>query len=96
MRMPVSSRYYRVDTRTVVETGGSTRSVLVHARRPVYLGDYSTMMWTANSRIDWVAWNAYQDEAMWWVVADANPGIKDWTTVPVGTLVKVPRVPVAR
>lgn len=47
-----------------------------------------------NVRLDILAFRAYRDETLWWVIADANPGILWFDELPAGTVLRVPSGPV--
>lgn len=53
---------------------------------------YTEYSWKDGDRIDHVAFEFYNFPTRWWVIADANPKITDWHSVPAGTLVKIPHV----
>lgn len=42
--------------------------------------------------IDWIASEYFGDGRMWWAIADANPEILDWMHLPIGTVLRIPRV----
>lgn len=55
--------------------------------RTVTVTDYA---WRAGDRVDTIAARTFGDETLWWVLADANPQILDWTGIPAGTVVRIP------
>lgn len=45
---------------------------------------------TSSDTIDWLADKFLGDGKLWWVIANANPEILDWTTLPVGEVLRIP------
>lgn len=90
MTISAASRYANNTVENVTGTDGVTRQTIM-PRTPVsrtaVVADYT---WHNGDRVDLLAARSYGDETMWWVLADANPGILDWTAVPDGTIVRVP------
>lgn len=90
MAIDPGSRYATAEVLAVTDRAGITRQTLVprlRGARGFTVLDYA---WNEGDRPDLVAGRAYGDETMWWVLAQANPQILDWTEVPPGTIVRVP------
>lgn len=71
-------------------TDGVTRQTIMPRTpnsRSLVVTDYT---WHAGDRVDLLAARAYGDETLWWVMADANPQILDWTSISAGTIVRLP------
>jgi hypothetical protein len=87
-----TSRYQRNFTALVADHAGNPQEYIVH-RQPVAMtlqvNDY---LWTQDDRVDSVAADFYGSETSWWMIAEANPQVLDWTEVAVGTRIRVPRV----
>lgn len=85
-----SSRYAASVVLSVTGTDGVTRPTIMPrptAARTVVVTDY---LWRTGDRADALAARAFGDETLWWVIADANPEVLDWTSVPPGTAVRIP------
>lgn len=52
--------------------------------------NFTYVLVTDGDRIDLMAHRIYGDDTLWWKIADANPEIMDWTTLPVGTVLRIP------
>lgn len=90
--MPISSgsRYASSQIVTMTDARGVTRKTILPPQpqsRTFTVTDYT---WTADDRADLLAARVYGDETKWWVIANANPAILDWTYVKPGTIVRVP------
>jgi phage tail protein X len=42
--------------------------------------------------VDYLAHFILGDGTLWWMLADANPEILDWSVLPVGTILRIPNV----
>ncbi|MGW3272790.1 hypothetical protein ACWDFH_15135 [Streptomyces kronopolitis] len=47
--------------------------------------------WRADERVDSVAALFYGSESSWWMYAEANPRVLDWTKPQAGLQIMVPR-----
>ncbi|MFE6739797.1 hypothetical protein [Streptomyces tubercidicus] len=90
MTISAGSRYARNTVTPFVGTDGRTRQTIM-PRKPdaidLTVVDYT---WRESDRVDLLAAHLYGDETMWWVFAQANPEILDWTHVRPGTIVRLP------
>lgn len=85
-----ASRYSRNVVQNITGSNGVTRPTImprIPNSRTAVVADYT---WHIGDRTDILAARSYGDELLWWVIADANPEILDWTTVPDGTIVRIP------
>jgi hypothetical protein len=91
MAIDITSRYQRNHTALVPDRNGNLQLAVVH-RAPVdqtlRVADYR---WRDSERVDDVAARYYGSESSWWMYAEANPQILDWTQVPTGQQIMVPR-----
>jgi phage tail protein X len=87
-----TSRYQRNITAVVDDRNGAPQRYIVH-RQPVAMtlqvNDY---LWRQGDRVDSLAASFYGSESSWWMIAEANPSVLDWVSVPAGTRIRVPRV----
>lgn len=83
----------RYASNTVVLLPTSRGSVVtIAAKTPTAVQiQYTWMVLHEGERLDHLAKMAFGDETLWWKIADVNPEILDWTNVPVGTRLRVPR-----
>lgn len=85
-----ASRYANNSVENITGTDGVTRRTIMPRTvlsRTAVVTDYT---WRAGDRVDLLAARFYGDETLWWVLADANPQILDWTSVVEGTIVRIP------
>ena len=91
MAIDITSRYQRNETALVTDRNGNLQLAIMK-RAPVdqklRVTDYR---WRSDERVDVVAARYYGSESSWWMYAEANPQILDWTQVPVGQQIMVPR-----
>ena len=88
----ISARSRYADSPVVLlkTSRGSVVSLARKQPRPKRI-EYTFIRVQAETRIDHLAKNAFGDEKMWWIIADANPEILDWTSLPMGTTLRLPR-----
>ncbi|MEW1675565.1 tail protein X [Streptomyces sp. VTCC 41912] len=48
--------------------------------------------WAEGDRADLLAHRHYGEASQWWRIADVNPQILDWTSVPASTRIRIPIV----
>lgn len=85
-----ASRYANTTVQNITDTNGVTRPTIMPrstVSRSLVVSDY---IWRSGDRVDLIAARYYGDEMLWWVLADANPQILDWTSVSEGTIVRIP------
>ncbi|MFC4498534.1 MULTISPECIES: hypothetical protein [Streptomyces] len=91
MAISRTSRYQRNETALVPDRNGQLQ-LTVMQRLPVdqslRVSDYR---WRAAERVDAVAAQYYGSETSWWMYAEANPRVLDWTQPPAGLQIMVPR-----
>lgn len=91
MAISRTSRYQRHETALVPDRHGQLQ-LAVMPRKPtsqsLRVSDYR---WQAGERVDAVAVEYYSSESSWWMYAEANPRVLDWTRPPAGLQIMVPR-----
>lgn len=90
MAISAGSRYTRNVVTAFVGSDGRTRQTIMPRRLDALTLTVTDYTWRESDRVDVLAAQVYGDETMWWVFADANPEILDWTRIPPGTVVRVP------
>ncbi|MFC9505399.1 hypothetical protein [Streptomyces sp. NPDC057002] len=91
MAISRTSRYQRNETTLVKDRNGQLQLAVMHRRPEAQKLRVSDYRWRSSERVDDVATRYYQSESSWWMYAEANPGILDWTQVPAGQQIMVPR-----
>ncbi|MEV7902176.1 tail protein X [Streptomyces anulatus] len=91
MAISLTSRYQRHATALVRDRRGNLQ-LAVMSRAPenqsLRVSDYR---WRSHERVDDVSTRYYGSETSWWMIAEANPRVLDWTQVPAGMQIMVPR-----
>lgn len=91
--MPISltSRYQRNETALVRDRNGTLQLAIMQRAPESQSLRVSDYRWRSNERVDDVSSRYYGSESSWWMYAEANPPIMDWTQVPAGQQIMVPR-----
>lgn len=89
--MPISlqSRYLSDKVARVVSRDG-TRTVIVPKPIRTRTFDFTYYQWQEGDRIDVVARDYFDDERLWYVIAEANPEVLVWTDLAPGTVIRIP------
>jgi hypothetical protein len=64
----------------------------VYRKFPTKSVQYYQYVWAEGDRIDSVTNNLMGNPSFWWQIMDANPEIINPTDIPVGTILRIPRV----
>ncbi|MFV0135488.1 hypothetical protein ACLGIH_20090 [Streptomyces sp. HMX87] len=91
MAIDITSRYQRNETALVADRRGRLQLAVMHRRPANQSLRVSDYRWRTSDRVDDVASRYYGSESSWWMYAEANPQILDWTQVPAGQQIMVPR-----
>lgn len=92
MAIEANSRYADNTVTPIQGSDGKTRPTIIVKPPGEQRISYSTYTWQDDDYIEYLAWSAYGDEKAWWIIADANPEILFWGSLPRGTEVRVPGV----
>jgi tail protein X len=84
-----SSRYASSTIITTTYEGGDI-AVIVPAPQGEYAFNFIWYQITALDRLDLLSYRFLGDATQWWQIADANPEVMKWDTVPVGTIIRIP------
>lgn len=87
-----TSRYQRNLTALTNDRGGHAQQYIVHRQPQAMVVQVQDYLWQEGDRVDTLAASYYGSETAWWMIAEANPQVLNWSSVPVGTPVRVPRV----
>lgn len=88
----LTSRYQRNRVGVVLSRNKIPRQAILHRYPQALVLQVVEHLWTAYDRVDILAARYYGNEVSWWMIAEANPRILDWTAVPVGAIVRIPNV----
>lgn len=86
----LNSRYVTEKVARVVDPDNVSRQVIL--QRPVRTKsfDFTYHQWAEGDRPDILAQSYFDDERLWYVIAEANLEILLWNDLPVGTLIRIP------
>lgn len=91
MAISRTSRYLRNEVALVKDRHGRLQQTVlrrVPEDQKLRVSDY---LWRAGERVDTVAATYYGSESSWWMYAEANPNMLDWTNPDPGFSLMVPR-----
>lgn len=89
MTISADSRYAQSSISTFT-VNGQPRQAIVAGQQVPFVVTYTYHQVLANERIDQIAYTYYADATRWWVIADANPEILDFSSLQAGYLLRVP------
>jgi hypothetical protein len=90
--MNANSRYAINRLVTLRGSDGKIRNTIIPNFPAQLLFNYTYYKWNQIDRIDLVSYDFYGNEQSWWMIGEANPEILDWTTIPIGTVIRIPSV----
>lgn len=73
-----------------VNKDGQVANVIVASQQTAKTFSYVSHMMTDNDRLDNLANQYYGDPTAWWQIANANPELIDWSSIPPGTVLRIP------
>ena len=85
-----SSRYARHKTAPVTAADGATRLTILPLTPAAATYSVQYYTWSQHDRVDLVAQRFYGSEQLWWLFAQANPQILNWSSVAPGTVIRIP------
>lgn len=83
---------YSVASIQTVQTPSGARQTVVMPDPAARVIAYTNYLVRDGERIDQLAFRFLGVATLWWMIADANPEIHDWFVLPIGTLLRIPRV----
>lgn len=89
----LTSRYQRNLLGTVLSDTGIPRQAILHRFPQAQTLQVVSHLWTLYDRIDLLAYRYFNNETFWWMIAEANPRILDWTNIPIGSVIRIPSGP---
>ncbi|MFD9815126.1 hypothetical protein [Streptomyces sp. NPDC059080] len=91
MAISRTSRYQRHETSLVPDRHGQLQLAIMRRQPTNQTLRVSDYRWRSDERVDSVAAEYYSSESSWWMYAEANPRVLDWTRPPTGLQIMVPR-----
>jgi len=85
------SRYERDKVARVLGVDGVRRPTLFRSPPPNLTFTYDEHLVIEGDRLDVLAYQAYGDDGLWWVIAEANPELNVPDPLPPGQTLRVPR-----
>lgn len=85
-----TSRYANSQLATIEAPSGADIVCIVPSTPQSFTFTYTYYAVTVADRIDQLAYAFYGDPTKWWKIADANPEIMDWSSIQVGTVIRIP------
>lgn len=89
MSISANSRYAN-STVVALDRSGQVVNVIVPGQQTAQTFTYISHQYTDTDRLDNLANQYYGDPTQWWQIANANPEWIDWTSVPAGTILRIP------
>lgn len=92
MTISSTSRYATSQVVTINGPAGLPRQVIVPSEQTPYSFNFvfHIVTGTEDDRADLLAANYYGNAQLWWMIADANPEILNWTDLATGTVIRIP------
>jgi nucleoid-associated protein YgaU len=81
---------YSSSTLTTVVKGNNNVIVITPSAATAYTFNYVMYTTTANDRVEIISNAFYGDPNSWYLIADANPEIMDWSALSAGTVLRIP------
>jgi len=88
-----SSRYYTGGAQQIRNKTTNLYNWTVYRQFPASTSiRYTEYTWAEGDRIDYLASVYLNSPTAWWQIMDVNPEIADPFNIPVGTVIRIPRV----
>ena len=73
-----------------LDKDGQVVNVIIQGQQTAQTFSYVSHVLTTLDRLDNLSAQYFGDPTQWWVIANANPEIIDWTALTPGTIIRVP------
>jgi nucleoid-associated protein YgaU len=73
-----------------LDKDGQVVNVIIQGQQTARTFSYVSHVLTTLDRLDNLSAQYFGDPTQWWVIANANPEIIDWTALTPGTIIRVP------
>lgn len=87
-----TSRYASWAVDVVTDSRGNTHQSLEQPAPQQTSFNFTYYQIQQGDTPDWLAYRFLNDGRLWWVIANANPEIIDWTSLTFGTIIRIPSV----
>jgi hypothetical protein len=91
MSVFTNSRYYSQPILRLVAPNGLTLPTIFRTPPPIGSGTYLHYTVVEGDRFDRLAYTYYQDQTLWWVIADANPEVFYPDLLVEGSIIRIPQ-----
>lgn len=85
-----SSSRYASSSIVTAPYEGSDIAIIVPNPQGIFAFNFIWYQLTDLDRLDLLSYRFLGDATQWWQIADANPEIMKWDTVPTGTIIRIP------
>lgn len=92
MSVNSTSRYTTAEVLTVDDPMRGKHQALAVPAPGVRQFNFTFYQVVEGDTVDNLAYRFFDKGQLWWLIADANPEILDWTTLKAGTVLRVPYV----
>lgn len=87
------SRYeFSVVDFVAIEEDADANAVVFYEFEDIGTITYREHTYRQGERLDNIAFDYYQDPALWWFILDVNPEIVDPTNIKPGAVIRIPNV----
>lgn len=87
------SRYeYSLIDFFAVKPNGDENPTVFYTMTDMGLVSYYQHTYNQGERLDLLSYKYYNTPSFWWAIAEFNPEILDFTNIPAGTVIRIPRV----
>lgn len=85
-----NSRYVSSKIITSTKNDGTNVLSITPSDAVAFTFTYSFHVTNGAERVDNISYAYYGDPTKWWRIADANPEIMKWDSIPPGTVLRIP------
>jgi hypothetical protein len=75
-----------------VKPNGDENPTVFYSMTDMGVVNYYQHTYNQGERLDLLSYKYYETPSFWWVIAEFNPEILDFTNIPAGTVIRIPRV----
>lgn len=92
MAIGPDSRYAASTVVKLTDASGAVRYTIVPSHQQDFTVTFTYHQMSGAERIDLLAYEYYNDEGKWYMIADANPEIMDWDNLDPGVIIRIPNI----
>lgn len=90
--MITAASRYADSALALVSSSRGTNLTVVPSQQREWAFNFTYHQVNGADRIDLLADQYYSDARLWWMIADANPEVLEWSTLTVGQTIRIPSV----